>query len=65
VVPLFAFFLMKTRRIQESYIQSAAMHMKIVESLQTMEPARLRQLHVSALADFKDQWITTLLPEDE
>jgi len=33
VVPLFAFFVMKTRREKESYIESAAMHAKIVEAL--------------------------------
>ena len=33
VVPLFAFFVMKTRREKESYIRSAAMHGQIVEAL--------------------------------
>jgi DNA-binding GntR family transcriptional regulator len=33
VVPLFAFFLMKTSRERKSYVESASMHAKIVEAL--------------------------------
>jgi DNA-binding GntR family transcriptional regulator len=37
VVPLFAFFLMKTSRQQASYIDSACMHAKIVEAMPVKE----------------------------
>src|SRR3989440_10224263 len=44
VVPLFAFFVMKTRRDRESYIRSSAMHARIVEGLETKSGAEMREL---------------------
>jgi DNA-binding GntR family transcriptional regulator len=64
VVPLFAFFLMKVRCIQESYVQSAAMHRRIVDAIGVLEPAMLRQLQITTLAGFRDQCMSMLLPDD-
>jgi DNA-binding GntR family transcriptional regulator len=44
VVPLFAFFLMKTRRERKSYVSGAAEHDRIVEVLATSSPVKARQL---------------------
>jgi len=44
VVPLFAFFVMKTRREKASYIESAAMHGRIVEALAVKSAPELREL---------------------
>ncbi len=64
VVPLFAFFLMKTRRIKDSYVESAMMHERIVEAIPTMDAAELRQLQINTLGEFKGEMLTKLLPED-
>ncbi|MBA3442562.1 MAG: hypothetical protein H0T92_22120, partial [Pyrinomonadaceae bacterium] len=64
VVPLFAFFLMKTRRIKGSYVESAMMHERIVEAIPTMDAAELRQLQINTLGEFKGEMLTKLLPED-
>ncbi len=44
VVPLFAFFLMKTRRERKSYISGAVEHDRIVEALTTSSPVKAKQL---------------------
>ena len=60
VVPLFAFYVMKTRRDRESYLTSAAMHEKLIEALSKLSKAELRDLMRASLADWKvetlDQW---------
>lgn len=65
VIPLFAFFVMKTQRIRESYIQSAAMHEKIVDALGSTNTAGMRQLMGEVLGSFKDEMLTRLLPKSE
>ena len=65
VVPLFAFFVMKTTRQRESYIESARMHEEIVEALPTMSAAGLRKLMRGSLVDWKDDMLKLLFPENQ
>ena len=60
VVPLFAFFVMKTRRERESYIRSAAMHARIVEGLETKSGAEMRELMRDTLKGWKDDMLELL-----
>jgi DNA-binding GntR family transcriptional regulator len=64
VVPLFAFFVMKTTRQRESYLESAAAHEKIVEALPKMSAADLRKLMRKSLEGWRDENLDRLLPED-
>jgi DNA-binding GntR family transcriptional regulator len=63
VVPLFAFFVMKTRREKESYIRSAAMHGKIVAGLETKSAAELRELMKDSLKGWKDEMLDLLFSD--
>jgi len=63
VVPLFAFFVMKTRREKESYIRSAAMHGRIVDGLETKSAAELRQLMKDSLKGWKDEMLSLLFSD--
>ena len=63
VVPLFAFFVMKTRREKESYIRSAAMHGRIVEGLETKSAAELRKLMKDSLKGWKDEMLNLLFSD--
>ena len=63
VVPLFAFFVMKTRREKESYIRSAAMHGRIVEGLETKSAAELRELMKDSLKGWKDEMLNLLFSD--
>jgi len=65
VVPLFAFFLMKTTRQRESYVESAASHAKIVEALPTMSAEDLRKLMRESLASWKDKMLALLFPREQ
>lgn len=65
VVPLFAFFLMQTTRQRKSYVESAKMHMKIVEALPKMSAADLRELMRGSLASWKDDALKLLFPENQ
>jgi len=65
VVPLFAFFLMKTDRQQEAYLESAEMHSKIVEALPVVEADELGKLMRDALAGWKDDMLKILFPENQ
>jgi DNA-binding GntR family transcriptional regulator len=60
VVPLFAFFVMKTKRDHESYIESAAMHGKIVEALTSMTAIQLSELIRESLSGWKDDMLKLL-----
>jgi len=60
VVPLFAFFVMKTRRERESYIRSAAMHAKIVEGLETKDAAEMHELMKDTLKGWRDDMLELL-----
>jgi GntR family transcriptional regulator, rspAB operon transcriptional repressor len=63
VAPLFAFFLMKTTRQRESYIESAKVHSKIVEGMSTMDAAEIRELMRESLAGWRDSMLKLLFPE--
>jgi DNA-binding GntR family transcriptional regulator len=63
VVPLFAFFVMKTRRQKESYIRSAAMHEEIVAALETKSAAELRQLMKDSLSGWTDDMLDLLFSD--
>lgn len=62
VTPLFAFFLMKTNRQQQSYVESAAMHKAIVEAIPTKSAGELREMMKQSLDDWKDDMIRLLFP---
>ncbi len=64
VVPLFAFFVMKTSRQQKSYVESASMHMRVVEALATMSAPELRQMFTEYLSTWKDDMVLLLFPEE-
>jgi DNA-binding GntR family transcriptional regulator len=63
VIPLFAFFVMKTRREKQSYIESAAMHAKIVEALAVKTTPELRELMKDSLKGWKDDMLKLLFSE--
>jgi DNA-binding GntR family transcriptional regulator len=62
VTPLFAFFLMKTDRQRESYVESAAMHKEIVEAIPTSSAIELREKMKESLAGWKDDMLSLLFP---
>jgi len=57
VVPLFAFFLVKNKRERRAYIESAAMHGKIVTALRDKSAAEARRLMKESLRGWKDDMI--------
>jgi DNA-binding GntR family transcriptional regulator len=63
VVPLFAFFVMKTSHEKEAYIESAEMHARIVEALATGTAAEVRGLMKESLCGWKDDMMTLLFPK--
>ena len=63
VVPLFAFFVMKTSRQQKSYVESASMHASIVEALPQKTAAELRKMVKQSLAGWKDEMLDLLFSE--
>jgi Transcriptional regulators len=65
VVPLFAFFLMKTSRQQASYIDSACMHAKIVEAMPVKNSIELREMFRASLVNWKDDMVKLLFAEEE
>ncbi len=60
VVPLFAFFVMKTSQERQAYVESAAMHAKIVEALAQGSAAEVRALMKESLSGWKDDMMTLL-----
>ncbi|MDQ2920743.1 MAG: GntR family transcriptional regulator [Acidobacteriota bacterium] len=64
VVPLFAFFVMKTRREKESYIRSAAMHGEIVEALAVKSAVEVRELMRTFLMGWKDDMLKLLFSDN-
>jgi DNA-binding GntR family transcriptional regulator len=64
VVPLFAFFVMKTKREREAYIESAAMHSQIVEALVQKSARELRALMKESLMGWKDDMMKLLFTEN-
>jgi DNA-binding GntR family transcriptional regulator len=65
VVPLFAFFLMKTSRQRESYVESASMHAKILEALPVKSATELREMVKASLSNWKDDMLVLLFPEEK
>lgn len=65
VVPLFAFFVMKTSRQQKSYVESACMHAKIVEALPVKSATELREMFTHYLGSWRDDMVTLLFPEEK
>jgi DNA-binding GntR family transcriptional regulator len=59
-VPLFAFFVMKTRREPESYTESAIMHEKIVDAMSQMQANELSEVMKSSLSGWKDDMLKLL-----
>lgn len=62
VTPLFAFFLMKTNRQRESYVESAEMHKSIVEAIPVKSAIELREMMKQSLANWKDDMLDLLFP---
>jgi len=63
VVPLFAFFVMKTSHEKEAYIESAETHAKIVDALAGGTAAEVRDLMKESLSGWKDDMMTLLFPK--
>ena len=63
VVPLFAFFVMKTRHEKEAYVESAATHAKIVEALAAGTSAEVRDLMRDSLHGWQGDMMTLLFPK--
>ncbi|MGH9903729.1 MAG: GntR family transcriptional regulator [Pyrinomonadaceae bacterium] len=63
IVPLFAFFVMRNPREQESYAESAAAHARIVEALPGAGEVELRALMRESLEDWQDDMLALLFPE--
>lgn len=63
VVPLFAFFVMKTKREKESYVRSAAMHGEIIEALAEKSALEVHELMRSSLAGWKDDMLELLFSD--
>ena len=60
IVPLFAFFLMKTTREKQAYIESAAMHGAITEALEQKNATEVHRLMKESLREWKDDMMTLL-----
>lgn len=63
VVPLFAFFVIKTRGEKESYIRSAEMHGLIVTALETKSAAEVGELMRGSLKGWEDDMLDLLFSE--
>jgi DNA-binding GntR family transcriptional regulator len=57
---LFAFFLMKTTREKQAYVESAAAHGAIVSALETKNAAEVHRLMKDSLRGWKDDMMTLL-----
>jgi len=64
VVPLFAFFVMKTRREKAAYIESSATHAKIVDALAEGTAGEVRSLMKESLRGWKDDMMTLLFAKE-
>jgi DNA-binding GntR family transcriptional regulator len=63
VIPLFAFFVMKTKREKESYIRSAAMHGELVEALAKKTASEVEKLMRNSLMGWKDDMLELLFSD--
>src|SRR6185436_14028226 len=64
VVPLFAFFLMKTNRQQAHYVDSACSHEKIVDAMSDKSATELREMFKASLVNWKDDMLKVLFEEE-
>lgn len=64
VVPLFAFFVIRNRRARDSYLESAATHEEIVDSLQRLNKVKLATLVRKSLIEWRAEVLEELLPSD-
>jgi DNA-binding GntR family transcriptional regulator len=62
VVPLFAFFLMKTARAHVSYLENTETHRVLIESLATEDGAGLRQRMKESMSNWRDDMVSGLFP---
>ena len=60
VVPLFAFFVMKTSHEREAYVESAEMHARIVDALADGSAAEVRALMKESLSGWENDMMTLL-----
>jgi DNA-binding GntR family transcriptional regulator len=65
VVPLFAFFVMKTKRERDSYLESAVAHMKIVDALPEKSAEELGDLMRESLGGWKEDMLNLLFAEEQ
>jgi DNA-binding GntR family transcriptional regulator len=65
VVPLFAFFVMKTKRERDSYVESAVAHMKIVDALPEKSAKELGDLMRHSLSGWKEDMLDLLFAEEQ
>ena len=65
VVPLFAFFVMKTSRQQNHYVDSACMHRRIVDAIPSKSAVELRELFRESLSTWKDDMVKLLFNDTE
>ena len=63
VVPLFAFFLMKTNRQQAHYVDSACTHETIVDAMSDKSATELREMFKASLVNWKDDMLKVLFEE--
>ncbi|MGH9839099.1 MAG: GntR family transcriptional regulator [Blastocatellia bacterium] len=63
VIPLFAFFLMKTSRQRENYIQSAEAHGRLVKAFESSSAAGLRRMMKASVEWWKDEMLNRLFTE--
>lgn len=63
VVPLFAFFLMKTNRQQAHYVESACSHAAIIEAMSDKSALELRDIFKASLVNWKDDMLKVLFEE--
>jgi hypothetical protein len=55
---------MKTSRQQDSYIESACTHAKIVEAIPTATPTELRDIFKASLVSWKDDMVQLLFSKE-
>jgi DNA-binding GntR family transcriptional regulator len=60
VVPLFAFFVMKTSHERETYVESAEMHARIVDALADGSAEEVRALMKESLSGWENDMMTLL-----
>jgi DNA-binding GntR family transcriptional regulator len=60
IVPLFAFFVMKTKRERPAYVESAVMHARIVDALADSTAAEARALMKESLSGWEQDMMSLL-----